>query len=69
VPVNGRYPTSAWAPGEPIIDARAISLPADLPAGDYRLIVGLYTSTEGSRLLLADHSADSVLLEQITVSP
>jgi hypothetical protein len=69
VPANGRYPTSAWAPGEPIIDARAISLPADLPAGEYRLLVGLYVAPNGDRLPLTDHSADSVLLGRVTVGP
>jgi 4-amino-4-deoxy-L-arabinose transferase-like glycosyltransferase len=69
VPANGRYPTSAWAPGEPIIDTRAISLPADLPAGEYRLLVGLYAAPNGGRLLLTDHSADSVLLGRVTVGP
>jgi hypothetical protein len=69
VPANGRYPTSAWAAGEPIIDARAISLPADLPPGEYRLLVGLYVAPDGDRLPLIDHSADSVLLDHVTVGP
>jgi 4-amino-4-deoxy-L-arabinose transferase-like glycosyltransferase len=69
VPANGRYPTSAWAPGESIIDARTVSLPADLPAGEYRLLVGLYAAPDGNRLPLIDHSADSVLLDHVTVGP
>ena len=50
VPVGGRYPTSAWAPGEHIIDARRVVLPADIPPGTYRLLGGLYNPADGRRL-------------------
>jgi hypothetical protein len=69
MPVGGRYPTSAWAPGEPIIDSRLIALPADLPGGEYRLIVGLYNPVDGSRLPLAGANANFFLLGQITINP
>jgi hypothetical protein len=69
VPVGGRYPTSAWEPGEQIIDSRLIALPADLPGGGYRLIVGIYDPLDGSRLRLTGHEADFVLLGQMRVKP
>jgi hypothetical protein len=65
VPIDGRYPTSAWEPDELIIDLHLIQLPADLPSDELRLIVGLYNPRDGSRLRPADQEADFVLLEQI----
>jgi hypothetical protein len=36
------YPSSLWAPGERLADRHAISLPAELGPGPYRLVAGLY---------------------------
>jgi hypothetical protein len=69
VPVDGRYPTSAWKPGEQIIDTRLIQLPADLPGGELRLIVGFYNPQDGRRVRLTDEDADYVLLGQISANP
>jgi hypothetical protein len=44
-------PTTSWAPGEHIEDRHALSLPADLPPGDYTLVAGLYLPESGERLL------------------
>ncbi|MFQ5576737.1 MAG: hypothetical protein ACE5G8_07095, partial [Anaerolineae bacterium] len=52
-PVNGDYPAGYWAAGETIIDRHAISLPADLPPGEYRFRVGLYRLETGQRLAAA----------------
>jgi hypothetical protein len=49
-PVNGRYPTQAWAPGEIVRDRQTLTIPKDLPAGTYRLIAGLYRAGDGARL-------------------
>jgi hypothetical protein len=48
-PVLGDYPTSLWAPGEIIVDTHPIDL-AGLPAGDYRLLAGLYNPATQERL-------------------
>jgi hypothetical protein len=69
VPVDGRYPTSAWEVGESIIDPHSLILPPNLPDGEYRLVVGLYNPQDGSRLLLAELETDFVLLEKLRVSP
>ncbi|RME49537.1 MAG: DUF2723 domain-containing protein [Caldilineae bacterium] len=37
------YPPSLWSPGETLRDAHTLPLPASLPPGEYRLVVGLYT--------------------------
>jgi hypothetical protein len=47
-------PTSSWQPGEIIEDRHALCLPADLPPGDYQLIVGLYLPQNGQRLATGD---------------
>jgi len=49
-PQNGAYPTSVWDTGEVIADEHVLDLPADLPAGSYRLRVGWYLPDSGDRL-------------------
>lgn len=50
VPGEGRLPTRGWLPGEAVADAHTLQLPLDLPAGDYRLEVGLYDPVTDERL-------------------
>jgi hypothetical protein len=49
-PVDGTYPTAAWHPGPLIQDTHQLSLPADLPPGEYDLRVGFYLLETGERL-------------------
>jgi hypothetical protein len=53
-PMGGRWPTSLWLPGVAVDDAHTLSLPPDLPAGTYHLMVGLYEPVTGDRLPLPD---------------
>jgi hypothetical protein len=55
-PLEGRWPTSLWLPGVPVDDFRPVSLPSDLPAGTYDLLVGLYDPGTNHRLSLVDGS-------------
>lgn len=41
-PAEGARPTTGWLPGEVIVDPHRLTLPADLPAGEYLLIAALY---------------------------
>ncbi len=41
-PVSGTRPTTGWVPGEFITDPHQVPIPADLPAGQYVIEVGLY---------------------------
>ncbi len=71
IPGNGRFPTRAWQPGVTIPDTHSISLPPDLPAGEYKLKVGLYAPDTGQRLAAtaADGTAPedkSILLKEIS---
>ena len=43
-------PPYTWQPGEVVIGHRPLALPADLPAGQYSLEVGLYEPDVGQRL-------------------
>lgn len=48
-PLQGFYPTTAWAAGESLVDHYQIDLPPDTPAGVYPLTLGLYRA-DASRL-------------------
>jgi hypothetical protein len=53
MPRNWTYPTSNWWPGEVVADPVSIPL-AGVPAGRYRLGVGVYDPVTGERLTLVD---------------
>ena len=53
-PLDGRYPTSAWLPGEIVPDARHLVLDSDAPAGAYWLRVGMYRWPSLERLPVWD---------------
>ncbi len=64
------FPTLYWQPGYTVTDSRWLVLPADLPPGDYRLVVGWYNSDTLVRLSLADASAgDAWPLLELRVQP
>jgi 4-amino-4-deoxy-L-arabinose transferase-like glycosyltransferase len=48
-PEDDQYPTSFWQAGEIVPDTHALSLPPDLPAGRYQLVVGWYDLASGTR--------------------
>jgi hypothetical protein len=49
-PQAGRYPTTAWAAPDRVVDRYALSLAAGAPPGQYRLLVGMYDPATGQRL-------------------
>ncbi len=66
-PVGGRYPSSAWTPGQIVVDSRAIALPKGVDPAGVQVAVGLYTPADGVRLPITDAqgarlSDDQVLL-------
>jgi hypothetical protein len=65
VPQDGARPTWSWLPGEIITDEITLKVPADLPAGQYRLTAGLYTELTGERLMLPDGKDFVDLREEI----
>jgi 4-amino-4-deoxy-L-arabinose transferase-like glycosyltransferase len=62
-PLGGAYPTSLWDTGEIIADEIVVPLLPHLPAGDYRLAVGLYEFQSGQRLVVPGSPNNSVLLK------
>ncbi len=65
-PVGGLEKTVDWPPGVAVLDNHALSLPNDLPPGDYRLIAGLYDINDASaRLPVGD--TDHLELARIRV--
>ncbi len=68
IPVNGARPTWSWLPGEIIADEIGLKIPADLPAGRYRLLAGLYNESNGARLTLPD-GKDAIELTALEIGP
>jgi hypothetical protein len=69
-PASERRLTLTWGdPDETLIGTMAVlTLPADLPPGDYTLTLGLYNFVSGARLPLAD-GRDALPVATITVQP
>lgn len=55
-PAGWTRPTTGWAVGEVVVDARELSVPTDAPAGSYALRVGLYLP-EAGRLPISEGSS------------
>jgi hypothetical protein len=49
-PRGGDWPTWAWEPGQTVTDTYRLHLPADAPAGEYTIYVGLYRLSDFTRL-------------------
>jgi hypothetical protein len=64
-PCGDIYPSSAWHPGEVIAFTATITLPPDIPPGDYLMAAGWVSQSTGLRSLLI--SADESLPEQRAV--
>jgi hypothetical protein len=64
-----RYPTAFWQAGNTIVDSRLLSLPADLPPGDYEMYIGWYNLDDLARLPLQgeNESGDAVRLFTLSV--
>ncbi len=55
----GGLPSNIWVEDQVVVDAYALDLPADLKAGNYELVVGLYTAENGQRLFATDASGQT----------
>jgi hypothetical protein len=49
-PLSGAYPTSFWDAGERLADPYVLSIPPDVPAGEYELLTGMYLLATRERL-------------------
>lgn len=73
IPVYGSRPTMSWRAGEVIVDERMLTIPASVPAGTYRVWIGLYDPESGQRLRVSVNGEpqpdDRLLLAPLTVAP
>ena len=67
-------PTTAWPPGEPVVDRHGVFIEPGTPPGRHRLIVGLYHSETGHRLPVfsgdttgGESSGDFIELAEVAV--
>lgn len=70
-PGGGSLPTTAWSPGETVVDNHGVLLPADLPPGAYDLVVGLYDAADPAARLpvrRGELTSDTLPLTTITVN-
>jgi hypothetical protein len=56
VPMNRRYSTLGWKPGDVIPDTHPLPIKPDMPPGTYALRVGMYRWPSMERLLVKDGS-------------
>ncbi len=66
-PLYGYFPTSHWQPGEIVPDRVDISLPAELPAGNYTIIAGMYNLQTLERVPVAETGSDFVMLTPLLI--
>lgn len=62
-PRYGALPTSKWATGALFADNQSLDLPADLPPGDYNLIIGIYRPSDFFRLPISEQPASQALID------
>jgi mannosyltransferase len=71
VPRNWTYPTSAWLPGEYVVDRYPLKVPPGTPPGNLTLEVGLYDADSGQRLPVVATAGgptdDRIVLQQVHV--
>ncbi|MEM7348480.1 MAG: hypothetical protein AAF485_29995, partial [Chloroflexota bacterium] len=65
-PLSGYFPTSQWPSDEVITDVISLPLPAELPAGHYRLIAGMY-QLETLERLKTPEGADHITLKTLII--
>jgi hypothetical protein len=67
LPGGGYCPANTWAEGEVIVDPHPIALGADLPAGVYQLVVGMYDEETGARMPAYDDAGNPLIQDRITI--
>ncbi len=65
----GFAPTRVWRPGTTLLDNRALRLPLDMPAGDYRILVVLYRADDAGEIIRLPASGEQTLEGHVGVLP
>jgi hypothetical protein len=72
-PQAGRYPTTAWAKNDTVVDRYTLTLREGAPPGDYRLLVGMYDPVTGQRLPVRvdgqPQPNNAILLTTLSLAP
>jgi hypothetical protein len=71
-PRDGEAPTLLWVPGEVVEDLVTLSVPDNLPAGEYAVEVGMYRAVDLARCLTLDRDGvpvGQVVLGTVRISP
>lgn len=68
-PFDGTFPTLAWDVGETLQLPVTLALPDSLPAGEYRIVIGLYELATMKRLSVVPDTAgeNAINLQPITI--
>jgi hypothetical protein len=62
------FPTGFWQTQNTLIDAHSLALPTDLPAGDYKLVIGWYNPDTQTRLpLIGNENGDTLIVSVISI--
>jgi hypothetical protein len=64
-PRDGEAPTLLWVPGETIDDTVTLAIPAETPAGEYVVEVGMYRAGDLARCLTLN--SEGVPVEQVVL--
>lgn len=67
VPCNGECPAISWLAGEVLVDPVALTLPAGLAPGDYRLVVGWYDPASFVRPAGVDERGERLVDDVVTL--
>ncbi len=74
-PRYGELDTSKWKPGELLDDDQSLDLPANLPPGRYKILMGVYRPTDFERLKVTNAPAgetvidgNSIVIQEVTIS-
>ena len=66
-PFDGAFPTQDWPGGIEVMDEWTLTLPDDLPPGEYRLHTGLYDATTADRTPVTDADGQPVQDQSIVL--
>lgn len=66
-PLGGHLPTGQWPAGEIVTDMLDLSLPDNLPPGQYKLITGMYLLETLERLPVPDSTGDYITLTTVEI--
>jgi hypothetical protein len=67
-PGGGCCPTDTWVEGEVVVDRHVISLPVDMPPGNYQLLVGMYHESSDQRLPVFDSQGYELKDQQASIA-